>query len=214
VSCIRNGITAVTPAGENVPGLTRKSIGIEEPAFVLGSVGRLTTIKGIEYLLRAVALLINERGLKPMQVAVIGGGPLQKALEELSAELSINEHVRFLGERQDVPNLLRLLDVFVMPSLHEGIPMALLEAMRAGCPIVASAVGGIPEVIRDGKDGMLVPPQDPGALARAIESLYASVQDRMRLSHAGRVRVEAEFGAERMAVLTKEFYKTLLGQQR
>lgn len=214
VSCIRNGITGVTPGGVNMPGPTRKSIGIEESAFVLGSIGRLTTIKGIEYLLRAVALLVKERKLMPIHVAVIGGGPLQKSLETLSAELSITEHVRFLGERQDVPNLLRLLDVFVIPSLHEGIPMALLEAMRAGCPVIASAVGGIPEVIRDGKDGVLVPPRDPGALARAIELLYASVQDRMRLSHAGRARVEAEFDAERMAELTKEFYRTLLGQQR
>jgi glycosyltransferase involved in cell wall biosynthesis len=92
--------------------------------------------------------------------------------------------------------------------------MALLEAMRAGCPVVASAVGGIPEVIRDGTDGMLVPSKDPSALAHAIGAMQASALNRARFSEAGRARVAAEFDARRMAIRTKEFYLDLLDRPR
>ena len=92
--------------------------------------------------------------------------------------------------------------------------MALLEAMRAGCPVIATAVGGIPEVIRDGKEGMLVPSKDPKALAQAIGTMYASMPDRKRFSLAGQQRVVADFGSERMASRTKDFYLDLLGRPK
>ena len=214
VTCIHNGIVHNVSARTDKAETTRDQIGIAESAFVVGSVGRLSPVKGIEYLLRAVALLVHERGIKSIQVAVVGGGPLQNSLEALSRDLAISEHVRFLGERQDVPSLLKLFDVFAMPSLHEGLPMALLEAMGAGCPVVASAVGGIPEVIRDGTDGVLVPPKDPIALAHAIGTLHASASIRVRFSRAGQTRAVAEFDAGRMASRTKEFYLDLLGRPR
>ena len=152
--------------------------------------------------------------MESIQVLIIGGGPLQSSLEALSGSLGIAAHVKFLGERHDVPSLLSLLDVCVMPSLHEGIPIALLEAMRAGCPVIASAVGGIPEVIRDGKEGMLVPSKDPKALAQAIGAMYASTPGRARFSRAGRERVAEAFGSERMALRTKDFYLDLLGRPK
>jgi len=92
-----------------------------------------------------------------IQVVIVGVGPSRTALEGLAQRLGISERVRFMGERQDVPRLLGLFDIFVMPSLHEGFPWRLLEALDAGCPVIASAVGGVPEVVRDGIDGMLVP---------------------------------------------------------
>jgi glycosyltransferase involved in cell wall biosynthesis len=214
VTCIHNGIMNHQSARTDAPGTTKEQIGIAEPAFVVGCVGRLSPVKGIEYLLRAVSLLVHERGMQSIHAAVVGGGPLQRSLEMLAQNLGISRHVTFLGERHDVPSLLRLFDVFAMPSLHEGIPMALLEAMRAGCPVVASAVGGIPEVIRDGSDGVLVPPKDPSALAHAIGAMQASALNRARFSEAGRARVAAEFDAGRMAIRTKEFYLNLLGQPR
>lgn len=214
VVCIHNGINSGLISGGETSNVTRGGIGIAEAAYVVGTVGRLSPVKGIEYLLQAVSLLVNEWGLEAIQVAIIGGGPLQEQLEALSRELAIAQHVRFLGERRDVPDLLKLLDVFVMPSLHEGIPMALLEAMGAGCPIVASAVGGIPEVVRDGTDGMLVPAKDPKALAQAINALYVSELDRSRFGHAGRMRVAADFDAEQMAARTKDFYVDLLSRSK
>jgi glycosyltransferase involved in cell wall biosynthesis len=214
VACIHNGIMNNVPARSDMQGTTRGQVGVAESAFVVGCVGRLSPVKGIEYLLRAVSLLVHERGMQSAQVAVVGGGPLLQSLETLAQNLAISDHVRFLGERHDVPSLLRLFDVFAMPSLHEGIPMALLEAMRAGCPVVASAVGGIPEVIRDGTDGMLVPSKDPSALAHAIGAMQASALNRARFSEAGRARVAAEFDARRMAIRTKEFYLDLLDRPR
>jgi glycosyltransferase involved in cell wall biosynthesis len=214
VTCIHNGIMNGVRGEPNEPGITRRDIGIAGSAFVVGLVGRLSPVKGIEYLLRAVSLLVNERGMQSIQALIIGGGPLLKSLEDLSRSLGIAAHVKFLGERHDVPSLLRLLDVCVMPSLHEGIPMALLEAMRAGCPVIATAVGGIPEVIRDGKEGMLVPSKDPKALAQAIGEMYASMPDRKRFSLAGQERVVADFGSERMASRTKDFYLDLLGRPK
>lgn len=212
VACIHNGIQrdAVTEMVET--GITRERIGVREPAIVVGTVGRLTPVKGIEYLLKAVALLGHERVVPPVQVVIIGGGPLRTSLQELVQSLGIEERVRFLGERHDVQRLLSLLDVFIMPSLHEGIPMALLEAMAAGCPVIATAVGGVPEVVRDGRDGMLVPPRDPVALARAIEVLHASQSLRERFGSAGPERVAIEFSAGRMASRTKEFYLSLVKQ--
>lgn len=214
VTCIHNGIMNDLSAQTDMPGTTRDQIGIVEPAFVVGCVGRLSPVKGIEYLLQAVSLLVHEREMQSIQVVIVGGGPLQRSLETLAQNLAISGHVRFLGERHDVPSLLRLFDVFAMPSLHEGIPMALLEAMRAGCPVVASAVGGIPEVIRDGNDGVLVPPKDPSVLAHAIGAMQASASNRARFSEAGRARVAAEFDARRMAIRTKEFYQDLLARAR
>lgn len=212
ITCIHNGIINDIPARTDMPETTREQIGIAETAFVVGSVGRLSPVKGIEYLIQAVSLLVHEQGIKSIQVAIVGGGPLQKSLETLSQNLAVAEHVKFIGERQDVPSLLRLFDVFAMPSLHEGLPMALLEAMRAGCPVVASAVGGIPEVIRDGNEGVLVPPKDSSALAQAIGAMHASASNRARLSHAGQARVAAEFDAGRMATRTKNFYHYLLAR--
>jgi L-malate glycosyltransferase len=210
VICIHNGIQYDAMAEVSGAEVTRESVGITDQAFVVGTVGRLTPIKGIEYLLQGVSLLVHEQTVPLIQVVIVGIGPLRTELERLAQRLGISERVRFMGERQDVPSLLGLFDIFVMPSLHEGIPMALLEALAAGCPVVASAVGGVPEVVRDGKDGMLVPSKDPAAIAEAIQALHASQPLRARFQQAGPERVVTEFGAERMASCTKDFYVNLV----
>ena len=210
VVCIHNGIQCDAVAEIRGAEVTGETVGIRAGAFVVGTVGRLTPIKGIEYLLQAVSLLVREQTVPSIQVVIVGVGPSRTALEGLAQRLGISERVRFMGERQDVPRLLGLFDIFVMPSLHEGIPMALLEALDAGCPVIASAVGGVPEVVRDGIDGMLVPSKDPAAIADAIQALYASQPLRARFQKAGPERVVTEFNAERMASCTKEFYVNLV----
>jgi glycosyltransferase involved in cell wall biosynthesis len=207
---IPNGIRCDAVNGLPEPDAARKAAGIEAQAFVVGSVGRLTPVKGLEYLLHAAALMVHERAIPSLQVVVVGMGPSRRTLEELAQRLNIGDRVRFLGERHDVPHLLRLFDIFVLPSLHEGIPMALLEALAAGCSVVASGVGGILEVVREGKDGLLVPPRNPRAIADAIQALYASRTLRTRLQQAGPERVAMEFSAERMAFNTKNFYLSLV----
>lgn len=207
---IHNGIAHGAMSDLCETGLTREALGVGATSFVIGTVGRLTPIKGIEFVLRACALLIGQRPMSQIHVLVVGDGPLREALEELARCLGISKRVTFLGERQDVLHLLGLFDVFVMPSLHEGIPMALLEALGAGCPVVASNVGGIPEIIRDGVDGMLVPSKDPEAIAAAISALQMSESLRSRFQLAGPERVGTEFNAGQMASSTKEFYRSLV----
>ena len=210
VTCIHNGIPSHATAGIGEGELTRERVGVERTAFVVGAVGRLTPVKGIEYLLEAVSQLSNDEDVPSIQVLIVGDGPSRTALGALSRRLGIDERVRFMGERHDVPQLLRLFDVFVMSSLHEGVPMALLEALAAGCPVIASAVGGIPEVVRDGQDGILVTSRDAVSIAKAIRTLYSSSSLRERFRLEGPQRVAAEFTAERMVRRTKQFYLNLV----
>lgn len=210
VVCIHNGIAYGGMSELRETGLTREALGVGAASFVIGTVGRLTPVKGIEYVLRAGALLIRQHPMSRIHIVVVGDGPLREALEGLARCLSISDRVTFLGERHDVLHLLGLLDVFVMPSLHEGIPIALLEALAAGCPVIGSNVGGVPEIIRDGVDGMLVPSKDPAAIAAAISALQMSESLRIRFQRAGPERVENEFSAGRMASCTKEFYRSLV----
>lgn len=212
VVCIHNGIGYGAALELRDTGVTREVLGVGASSFVIGTVGRLTPVKGIEYVLQAVALLVHQSPMSQIHIVVVGDGPLREALEGLARGLGIHDRVTFLGERHDVPLLLGLLDVFVMPSLHEGIPMALLEALAAGCPVIASDVGGVPEVIRDGVDGMLVPSKDPAAIAKAISALQMSEPLRVRFQRAGPERVGTEFSAGRMASCTKDFYRSLVAQ--
>jgi glycosyltransferase involved in cell wall biosynthesis len=214
VACIHNGIQCDVRAEIRGADVTRETVGVRAQAFLVGTVGRLTPVKGIEYLLRAAALLVRTQTVPWIQVLIVGEGPLRTELEVLAQRLGISEHVRFLGERQDVEGLLGLLDVFVLPSLHEGIPIALLEAMRSGCPVIASAVGGIPEVIRDGVEGVLVPSKDAESLARAISAMYDSMPERARFSRAGQERVATEFSSDLMASRTKHFYMDLFARAK
>lgn len=210
VVCIHNGISCGEVSELRKTGVTREALGVGASSFLIGTVGRLTPIKGIEYVLQAGALLIHQRPMLQIHIVVVGDGPLREALEGLARRLGISDRVRFLGERHDVPHLLGLLDVFAMPSLHEGIPMALLEALAAGCPVIASDVGGVPEIIRDGVDGILVPSKDPAAIAAAISALQMSESLRVRFQRAGPERVGTEFSAGRLASCTKEFYRSLV----
>jgi len=123
----------------------------------------------------------------------------------------VAEHVRFEGFCEDVPRLLGELDLLVLPSLWEGFGLVLLEAMAAGRPVVASAVGPIPEVVADGETGLLVPPEDPAALADAIVRVLLDADLAARLGGAGRRRVERFFGIERMVAQTDAVYQELLG---
>jgi glycosyltransferase involved in cell wall biosynthesis len=121
--------------------------------------------------------------------------------------------VRFLGNRPDVPRLLAASDLFVLPSLWEGLPMALLEGMAAGLPVVATDVAGSRQVVRDGRDGILVPPGDAAALASAMAAVLANDEERARLGRAARDRVEQEFSAVRQAERHAEAYEAVLARR-
>ena len=173
-----------------------RELGIPSRVPVIGFSARLADQKGLIYLLQALPL-IRER--VPEAVLVVAGdGPLADSHKATARTLKIAEHVHFIGLRSDVPELLQLFDVFAIPSVWEGLPMALLEAMAAGCAIVASDVGGVPMALRDGVSGTLVQPRDPRQLADAISALLLDDTRRRRYSAEARTVFRARFSAEAM----------------
>jgi glycosyltransferase involved in cell wall biosynthesis len=157
------------------------------------SVGRMREPKDFITLVRAIAAL--EPGTVRLRIA--GDGPDKPALEAEIARLGLHPSVELLGTRDDVDELLAAADLFVLSSDSEGLPMSVLEAMAAGLPVVATAVGGIPELVADRETGMLVPPRDTTALAEAIRKIAGDRELRDRLGAAGRRRAQEEFSIER-----------------
>jgi glycosyltransferase involved in cell wall biosynthesis len=168
------------------------------------TVARLDSQKGHEVLLRAVAETPSVR------LVLAGEGPERERLETLVSGLGLGPRVLFLGSRTDVPELLAASDVFVLPSLFEGSPLAVLEAMAAMKPVVATAIGGTDELIVDGESGLLVPPADPRALAAALRQLIADRRLGTRLGQNARERVEQRFSAAAMAERVSQVYEGLL----
>lgn len=189
IHVVHNGLDIEVPAGSHAD--FRARLGLRPADEVVGTVGRLSAEKAHADLLRAVAMVGQHR---PSAVLVmVGDGPLRGSLEELTRELHLEARVRFLGEREDVHEILRAFDLFALPSRTEGCPIVLIEAMAHGLPIVATRVGAIPEMTRDGEEARLVEPGEPAALARAIESLLDDSATRARLGQAAQARYAARF---------------------
>jgi L-malate glycosyltransferase len=174
----------------------RRRLGIAEDATVVSAIGSLIPRKGLDVLLRAFALLGPARNV---ELLIVGDGPEQVNLERLAAELGIQARSRFLGYCDDPAEICAASDVLALASRMESFGLVLAEAGYCGLPVVATAVGGIPEVVEDGATGLLVPPEDPPALAAALARLIDDPGYRERLGGAGKTRVEALFSVERMA---------------
>jgi len=187
----------------------RRALGADGSPLV-GSVGCLAARKDYGTLLEALCLL-GGRGLA-FRAALVGDGPDRDALEARAAALGLAGRVRFLGERGDIERLLPGMDVFVLSSREEGIPNALLEAMAAGRACVATAVGGTPEVLRDGETGWLVPPGEPGALADALEQALTRPGEARRRSEAACRAAREELSIEVMVRRHEEFYERAAGR--
>jgi len=176
----------------------RAEIDVPSGAALLLTVGRLTVQKGHATLLEAIARLKTS---EPPHVFVFAGdGQLRTELEQKAQHLGIAEQVRFLGVRGDVNELLLAADIFVQPSVSEGLSLALLEALLAGLPVLATQVEGVVNVVEDGVSALLVPPKDPVALAHAIERLTKERDLRKSLGLAGKQRAQARYSVERMGV--------------
>ena len=193
------------------PGLPARSIG-PHPEIVLGTAGRLIPLKGIEYLLRAAAALQGE--FPGIQVEIAGTGPCRDRLERMVIQLALVGKVRFLGWVDDLNSAFRRWDIFVMPSLEEGFPIAALDAMAAGLPVVASSVGGIPELVVDGETGGLVPPSDVDALVATLRPLLRDAGRRLSMGVAARARVQEHFSVKYMTENFARLYDQLLGNTR
>jgi glycosyltransferase involved in cell wall biosynthesis len=209
--------TAVIPSGVDTDrfqpsdGATRAraSLGLPVDRPVIGTVGRLEPRKGTATLLAALAALRSAGAHQPTLV-VVGDGPLREGLARDATRLGIASHVRWLGDLTDVRPVLEALDVFVLPSRTEGMSNALLEAMAMALPVVATAVGGTPEVIADGQRGLLVPADDPEAMAAAVARLLDDASLASRLGAAARQIVEEKFGARSMVRQLEAVYAAVV----
>lgn len=195
------------------PAAIRLGLGLPAAAPLALFVGRLADQKGVEYLIAALDLLQHVR--PDLRTLIVGDGPLRARLEATagSFRLTGEGRVKFLGHRDDVPRLLAAADVLVLPSLYEGLPNVVLEAMRFRKPVVATAAPGTTEVVEAGVTGLLVPLRDPVALARAIRDVIDDPERARAMGEAGRARVEAEFGASRMVGRFAELYESLARQE-
>ena len=187
---IMNGVDTVRFA-PNLPAAATPWAG--QDVFVIGTVGRLQDVKDQASLIEAFALLVANKpeGRARLRLAVVGDGPLRDKLAQQAQALGVADLVWFPGARNDIPELMRAFDVFALSSIAEGTPVTLLEAMACGLPVVATKVGGIPEVVQDGVNGALVPASNPQALAAALETY---VQDDARVAAHG---AAARAGIER-----------------
>ncbi|MFZ5998714.1 MAG: glycosyltransferase [Nitrospirota bacterium] len=187
----------------------RMLLNVPENALVYGTVGRLITTKGQRYLLDAFAKVSIT--IPHARLVIIGEGPLERELKDKAQMLGISQSVLFLGYRNDVFDLLKALDIFVFPSLAEGLGLALLEAMAARLPIIASRVGGIPEVLDDGKYGVLVAPRDASELADSmITAGLLNEAQRKLAGDAARERVENTFTVEAMCKELVYAYESII----
>lgn len=176
----------------------RADIGVPEGGQLLLTVGRLTIQKGHTVLLDAISRLKDDE--TKIVFAFAGDGPQLEVLQKKAGELAVNERIRFLSVRNDINELLLAADVFVQPSLWEGLSLALLEALLAGLPVVATGVEGVIDVVEDGVSALLVPPNDPAALADAIQRLVHDAGLRAKLGAAGRERAETNYSLDKMCL--------------
>jgi glycosyltransferase involved in cell wall biosynthesis len=207
IEVIYNGIE---PDGASPAGGLRAQLGIPAGAPLVGEIGRLCAVKGQRELIQALPHLPDVR------LVLVGkdleqGGAFQAELERDAERLGVRERVVFAGHRDDARALLDELDLFVLPSWTEGLPVVVLEAMAHGRAVVATPVGGTPEVVEDGETGVLVPPRDPRTLADAVGRLLADPDLRRRMGEAGRARVATRFSREAMTRRVLEIYDEVSG---
>ena len=172
-------------------------------------VGRLTEAKGVDILLKAIKIL-KEKYQKEIKAAIVGKGYLEEELKELVMKLGIEKEVEFLGVRRDIEKLMKSTKLFVLPSRWEGLPLTILEAMSSRTSIIATKVGGIPEVIENGKEGILISPEDPEALAKAIAELLKDRELRVKLGINAYKKVKEKYSIEAYTKNILEFYKSLI----
>jgi glycosyltransferase involved in cell wall biosynthesis len=179
----------------------------ENPVPVVVMVARFTSFKDHETIVRAFAELDI-----PAHLQLVGDGPTRAATERLVDRLNIRDRVEFPGDRNDVTQLLCRADVFVLASRLDNLPISILEAMRAGLPVIASDVGGISELVVHGETGLLVPPFSVAPMARALTDLLVNKGKRLRLGRSGRARYEMRFSLDHMIERTRAVYSDVLGE--
>jgi glycosyltransferase involved in cell wall biosynthesis len=214
-SVIRLGIDLdrrITDAGDGDGGAAfRRLFGVGADEFVVGWVGRMTAIKRVGDILLAFSRL-RARGV-PARLCLVGDGPDREEIEQRAHDLGIARHTLFLGYQRDVAPYYSFFDAFVLSSANEGTPVVAIEALAAGCPVVATNVGGTPDVVEDGAGGTLVRPGDVDAIAAALERLAGEPELRRRLAAHNRERVVARYRVGRLVDDVDALYRELLSER-
>jgi len=204
ISVINNGIDLENFGDFSAREKTRKELGVED-AFLVGIVARLSDVKGHTYLLQAMQLVV--KNFSVVKLLVVGQGKMKDVLVKEASNLGIENNVIFLPQVGGTKNILAAMDVFVMPSLQEGLGLALMEAMAQGLAVVGSAVGGIKTLIKDKVNGLLVKPADAVGLAEAILQLVNDAQMRHNLGINARKFIMENFSKEKMVKNTEGVYR-------
>ena len=186
----------------------RREFGIAKDVPVIGAIGRMVWQKGFEYLIQAIPDIVQD--VPDAKFLLVGDGPLRERIEALSKELRVRDNMIFTGFRSDIKEILCAVDLLVIPSLLEGFPMVILEAMAMAKPIIATNIDGITEQITDGVNGILVPPKDPSALAKGVIRVLNNKELAMTMGLSARKKVEQEFSVEKMVAETEKVYLSLL----
>lgn len=195
---------------QNGRGALRSTLGIPHDAMLLASIGRLVPIKDHATLLQATARLISPS----VHLLIVGDGELRESLERLSAQLGLAERVHFLGWRSDLETILGATDVVISASRNEGTPVALIEAMAAGVPVVATAVGGVPDLVEHGVTGWLVPANDADALAGGVQHLIEAPELRARLVRVARPYALGRHSAVQLVRRIEQLYTSVLAGRK
>jgi glycosyltransferase involved in cell wall biosynthesis len=195
-------------ADENGRAETRRYLGVPAERFVVGWVGRMTAVKRTEDVLEAFKRL-RENGVDAC-LCMVGDGPERERLERRAAELGVIRDTLFLGYQEDVAQYYAAFDALVLPSANEGTPVSVIEALAAQTPVVATRVGGVPDVVRDGEEGFLVDTGDTGGLAERLTRLARDPELRRRLGRSGRGRVLSRYAVERLLDDVDRLYRELL----
>jgi len=212
IRVIPNGIPIPPKRDEKGASPIRSEFNIDRTAPLIGLVGRLTRTKGLEVFLESAAAIATR--YPSARFLIVGDACVEPTyrteLEQRARELNLGGAVIFAGQRIDVPQIMREIDISVLPSLSESFSNTLLESMANGVPVVATNVGGNPEIVTDGLNGILVPPKDPATLSRAIAQLLECPELARRLGEAARAKVVKDYSVDSLLRRTEELYVSLL----
>ncbi len=201
---IHNGIDDDCAVIENRGSDLKNELGISLNHSVIGTIAHLEEHKGHKYLLEAASLLLSSK--RDISFLFVGEGTLKEKLKKLCVDLKIENNIIFVGERSDISEILFSIDIFVLPSLREGLGLAILEAMACGKPVIATNVGGIPEIVKDGVSGILVPPKDPKSLYRAMSDLLDDREKCEEMGRFGKRVYDESFRARTMVGKIEDLY--------
>jgi len=208
IKVVLNGMDLSAFTREYDVAAVRQELNIPAGAYVISVPARLHPLKGHQYLFEAVSQIRSE--LPQIMVLIIGDGVSRESLQKTVEELGIGSMVRFLGHRADIARIMAASDLVVLPSLAETLGLVLAEAQAAGKAVIATNIGGIPEVVENGVTGILIPPSDSPALAQAIVQLVQNPQQCHEIGKKGRERVNKVFSTQRMVAQTLQVYHELL----